>query len=54
MQAHRVLKRAAAHDLGAAESLATFRWVHPGEIWRAAVVVAELIVLALLLHRYFL
>lgn len=51
-QAHRVLKNAAGRDPEAAASLANFRWVRPGDIWRAAVVAAELIILALLFSRY--
>ena len=52
IHAHRVLKNAARRDAEAAASLASFRWVRRGETWRAAVVAAELIVLALLFSRY--
>ena len=52
IHAHRVLKNAARRDAEAAASLASFRWVRRGEVWRAAVVAAELIVLALLFSRY--
>jgi hypothetical protein len=52
MLAHEVLTHAAEHDPDSAAALAGFRWVHPGEVWRAAIVVVEVIAVAVLFHRY--